>query len=333
LSGKATVIESTQAPGKYKLRLDYIVPAARGYELKVGRNLQVVELNSPLDMPAPAPAPVAPPDLLDGKSRAEECRTRLAESFGMDETERQVRNKFDSLKDTAGLLVKNGSCTQDEADTAISSASGKITLVLGEPISIAANEVVKVEVIRFNPDGSRTLVQEITYKGQGSGKGDWLVLYGFNFVKDEDEKYFTKENTGDGSVDYVITRERNGDGSVLAPSVYFMYLPAKNDGWLSPISWRKGNSFGGVSSGLGFDQSNPNVFLGYGIGWGSNVMVTAGLVYRRVQRLSGRYGEGEVVPVVLTNDLVDETYKPAAYVGVAFRFGANPFSGSKPAAQ
>ncbi|MGH8235589.1 MAG: hypothetical protein ACREXP_01055 [Steroidobacteraceae bacterium] len=87
---------------------------------------------------------------------------------------------------------------------------------------------------------------------------------------------------------------------------------------------------------MGFDFDSPTVFLGYGVGWGYNVMLTAGAIMHKEKRLKGQYDANDVVSENLTADqLLDSTYKPRAYVGLAFRFGANPFSssGSEPAAE
>jgi hypothetical protein len=162
----------------------------------------------------------------------------------------------------------------------------------------------------------------------------WLTFYGFNFVNSGDQNFFSKQLGSATPVTYAITQETNRNPWTFAPSVYFIWLPAKNfDSWVArPFAWRDPSSdvFGGLSAGLGFDTSNPIVFAGYGIGWGYNVMATFGVVMHKEKRLSGQYIPGQVVTDNLTPDqLQQDTYRSRFYVGLAFRFGSNPFGSSK----
>ena len=161
----------------------------------------------------------------------------------------------------------------------------------------------------------------------GKREAQWLTFYGFNFAQSGDENYFTQTNAGTNPPTYTITKSTDRGDNNFSPSIYFFRLPAQQtrfkDRWWG---WRGEDTFGGVTAGLGFDFDNPTVFLGYGVGWGYNVMLTAGVVMHKEQRLKGQYDPNDVVAENLTEDqLLDSTYKPRAYVGLAFRFGSNPF--------
>jgi hypothetical protein len=166
----------------------------------------------------------------------------------------------------------------------------------------------------------------------------WLVLYGVNYILSSDQNFFAKQNSGTPTT-YTITAEANRNNHQFAPSIYFMWLPGRNSECSSlewsclavPFAWRgeKSDVFGGLSAGLGFDTSNPIAFLGYGIGWGYNVMFTAGVAVHKENRLIGRYNAGDVVSDNLTSDqLQQQVYEVGAYAGLAFRFGSNPFASS-----
>jgi hypothetical protein len=166
----------------------------------------------------------------------------------------------------------------------------------------------------------------------GKLEAQWLTLYGFNFASSGNEDYFSNTNSGATPVSYTITRKNSAHGSAFSPSVYFMRMPAEEGltDWMKIFGWRSGDVMGGLIAGVGFDFDNPTVFLGYGIGWGYNVVLTGGVVMHKEDRLNGQYTAGQVIKENLTTDqLTESTYKPRAYVGLAFRFGSNPFSSSK----
>jgi hypothetical protein len=162
----------------------------------------------------------------------------------------------------------------------------------------------------------------------GKLEAQWLTYYGFNFARGGDQNYFSKLSAGSTPAAYTITAEADRSGKSFAPSLYVFRLPAKTGlsqgRWLT--GWRTEDSMGGLTAGLGFDFDNPTVFLGYGVGWGYNVVLTAGVLYHKEKRLKGQYNPGDVIAENLTTDqLLDSTYKPRAYVGLAFRLDSNPF--------
>lgn len=327
------------APGNHTIRLQNVVPTASDYLLDVKRSVSVTELAQPLPDPwsmLPPPAPAAAPG--EGAlPRPPNCETslqrRMADVLEAD-TEQAVAERHADFIREAQALVDAGTCSATTSASLQKRIASGIRLDIEQPLHVAPGEKVVVQVIRVGASGKKTPVGgKVTYIGKGGTAGQWIVMYGFNFIDDDDRLYYTRERRNDaGAVtDYQVTRKRDSDGSVLAPSVYFMYLPTHTAGWLTPLAWHNGVAFGGMAAGIGLDKSNPNVFLGYGVGWGNNVMVTAGLSYRQVKRLSGRYSEGDIVPQQLTTDLETTTYKPAYYLGLAFRFGSSPFNGTRAA--
>jgi len=331
--------ETRVAPGNHTIRLQNVVPTARDYLLDVKRSASVTELAQPLPDPwslMPAPAPAAAP-AKGTLPRAPDCEMSLQHRMGellKADTEQAVAERHADFIREAQALVDAGTCSATTSASLQQRIASGISLDIKEPLHVAPGEKVVVQVIRVGTSGKKTPVGgKVTYIGEGGTAGQWIVMYGFNFIDDDDRLYYTRERRNDaGAVtDYQVTRKRDSDGSVLAPSVYFMYLPTHNAGWLAPLAWHNGVAFGGMAAGIGLDKSNPNVFLGYGVGWGNNVMVTAGLSYRQVKRLSGRYSEGDIVPQQLTTDLETTTYKPAYYLGLAFRFGSSPFNATRAA--
>ncbi len=326
--------ETRVAPGNHAIRLQNVVPSARDYMLDVKRTTSATALIQPLPdlwglLPPPAPAAAPEAGTLPRPPDCEESLQGWTRDVLEADTEQAVAERHADFIREAEALTGAGTCSATEAASLQQRIAGNIRLDIKEPLYIAAGEKVVIQVIRVDTSGKKTAVGgKVTYIGEGNSAGQWVVMYGFNFIDDDDHLYYTRErrNEAGAVTDYQVTRKRDSDGAVLAPSVYFMYLPAENTGWLASLAWRKGVAFGGMAAGIGLDKSNPNVFLGYGVGWGTNVMVTAGLSYRQVKRLSGRYSEGDIVPQQLAADLETTTYKPAFYLGLAFRFGSSPFN-------
>ena len=172
------------------------------------------------------------------------------------------------------------------------------------------------------------------------------MFYGANFINSSDQQYYSKTNAGASPATYTITAQTNRSDRQFAPSVSFMWLPSENfqcdtahffGGCLGrAFAWRGETSdvFGGLNAGLGFgtnsDTSNPVAFLGYAVGWGYNLMLSAGVAMHQEKRLLGQYQPGQVVSENLTPDqLSQNVYRPSFYVGLQFRFGSNPFSSQK----
>jgi hypothetical protein len=172
----------------------------------------------------------------------------------------------------------------------------------------------------------------ITFSTPLKSAGTWLSLYGVNFIRGGDERFFASADAAP-STTYTVTSFADRQENDFAPSLYFMWIKPRNydSRLVRALSWNSRDVFGGLTAGIGFDFDNPTAFLGYGIGWGYNVMLTFGVAMHKEKRLNGRYSPGDVIADNLTEDqLSEETYKPRAYVGLAFRFGSNPFGKKNP---
>ena len=205
--------------------------------------------------------------------------------------------------------------------------------VAGGPFEVEAQQDITFTIKRPN-QGNLSERDFGSYKFATTRKqpGTWLTLYGVNYIDSGDDEFFAK--TGAGTpVTYTITGKADRSERDFAPSVYFMWVKERNhSGFARALSWNDEDVFGGITAGIGFDFDNPTAFLGYGVGWGYNVLLTAGVAMHKEKRLNGRYQPGEVITENLSEDqLAEETYKPRAYVGIAFRFGSNPFKKETPA--
>ena len=151
-------------------------------------------------------------------------------------------------------------------------------------------------------------------------RGQWHTFYGFTFLPNDDEQFFTEQNPADAD-QFIITQEDDREEFDFAPSVLFVWSAAHSE----DRNWNHG-----LTAGLGFDMDDPIVFAGYAFTFNENIALTAGLVFHKRERLNGRCEVGDVVTADLDSEqLTEETYGVNGYVGIAFRFGSNPFSSAE----
>jgi len=161
---------------------------------------------------------------------------------------------------------------------------------------------------------------EAHFKLSTAGRGDWLVHYGFTFTLRRDESYYSRVNPDATQGGFIITKEETEPGLDIAPSILVSWLPSSSRG--------RGINFA-LSTGIGYNFDDPQLFLGLGASYNVNVMVTSGVVLTKVKRLDGRFTEGETIQENLDSDkFTSSVYKPNWYIGIAFRFGGNPFQSS-----
>jgi hypothetical protein len=290
---------------------------------------------SPLTYPGTTPPGQAALDV----EAVDPCQGKVAKLLGApdhpgDLQKAKTEKEIGALeKEVLALGGSNGACSAkpDDAKKALdtfrsqtSATLDKVTLAQGEELTVSVERQAGVgSDVPEAPLGDYVIATP-------PQPSQWLTYYGFNYISDGDQNFFAKANAGSSPATYTITPDANRHSKQFAPSVYFMWLPAKNFDYtaLRAFAWRDSDSgmFGGLTAGLGFDTSNPVAFLGYGVGWGYNVMLTGGVAMHKEKRLLGQYNSGDVVSENLTADqLLDDTYKPRFYIGVAFRFGSNPF--------
>lgn len=175
-----------------------------------------------------------------------------------------------------------------------------------------------ITIVETTKDG-KTQAWQRTYT---TGKcGEWRTSYGFTFVPDRDERYFSKEvtpssggsaGTATPATEFSIVRENDRRDLKFLPSIFFTWnAPEKNHGW---------------AFGLGHDLENVALFAGYGVTKKENITATFGVAIHEATELAGRYSEGDKLKESLDSaQLVEESFVPNLYFGVTFRFGSNIF--------
>jgi hypothetical protein len=179
--------------------------------------------------------------------------------------------------------------------------------------TLASNQRLAVTISRR--DGAGRKVWTVVF--QTAPRGRWFSSYGFVFVSNDDEQYFSKPTPG-AADQFTITRKSDTQDYDFAPSLFYSWLPARREGKALSL---------GAAAGLGFDQTNPVVFAGPMLTYNQNISLLAGAVMRKRARLDGMYSPGQEVTEDLDEDqLTEESYHPGLFFGLSFRFGANPFA-------
>ena len=185
--------------------------------------------------------------------------------------------------------------------------------VLADEVTLGEGQTLTIAVTRVEPAHT-----EWTFELRTGQERRWLLHYGFSFLPDEDDEFFTRAmETEDGSDAFVITPSAERSGAEFEPTVTFTYLPRGSDD--RPLVPK-------FTAGLGADVEERLVFAGLSWVIGDNVNLFVGAAGHEQTHLKGMYEEGQLVQEMLSGDqLVDETFELNAIVGVGFRFGSNPF--------
>jgi hypothetical protein len=81
-----------------------------------------------------------------------------------------------------------------------------------------------------------------------------------------------------------------------------------------------------VSGGLGIDFKNPSAFLGLGVIFHQNIVLTVGPVMNEEATLRPQYNEGDKVGAPLTSDQLHESkLHLSAFASLSLRLTGNPF--------
>lgn len=249
------------------------------------------------------------PPLPSGAPAAENC-TNLVGNFVL---ELQPKENEDAV----GGLVREyrrkvSACpasVQQDLDAAIRENTVR---AIPDIYTLDSGEELVVTITRTD-DSTPTWITKFS---TGS-RGEWRTSYGFNFIPDEDETYFSQER-GDG--EFRITRNADREDFDFAPSFFYT--------WFSRKQQQKDLAIGPMA-GLGFDSENPVVFGGIAFSYSQNIQLNLGAVIHQQKRLSGRFEPNQMIEENLGSEQLDSsTYNINWFLGLSFRLGANPFGGS-----
>lgn len=301
---------ATQDPGSERT-----LPLSPGeYEIQIINKVPTKSYNVQATVSAFTIPPLQRPGAGAGQEDAPgtPCRN-LAIAAG---TIRNSNDEDEVARNVAATEALLDACPKEDVRKDARAVIASTRETLAALFEVASGQELKVVVSR----GADADLKQWTNTYQTPARGRWFSSYGFVFVRNEDENYFSqaKEGTTDR---FTITRKADNQDYDFAPSVFFSWLPAQ---------WEGRNVSFGPAAGLGFDQSNPIVFLGPMVTYNQNISLVAGVVMHKQRRLSGNYKAGQEVSENLTEtQLREETFRPNVFFGLSIRFGTNPFATEK----
>jgi hypothetical protein len=292
-------------PGTYSIEIDNLVPHLQSS----GWTYQVVILQEAIPIPPlTLPTRTGPQGAVACPAFAESLKA-LQEA----DNETAAANARRNLQSLLADAIAKG-CTEVRA--ALDYMGRMVWGPSSEAYVLKSGERLQVTVTRTNGQQAVTWVKVFT---TGSA-GEWIASYGFTFLPNRDETYFSKTKASAGQ--FVVTPTQGNEGLDFTPAVFFTWFPASN----GHQTW----VFGGTA-GLGFELSTPAIFAGLSMMYHENVQLVLGVAVNQQLRLNGQYSKGETISENLSRDqLSSKAYRPNWFLGLTFRFDKNPFQSSAP---
>jgi hypothetical protein len=310
------------SPGKVEVTLINMVP---GGPYTISTKVQTVPI-PPFSVTSLGITPVAAAAAAAAAANpCDQASNTITTDLSTAKSEQDVKKAIDTLRSSANFKSCTDSTKIQGIETLIKDDTTK---VLSGSFTVNQGQELVVEIKRSDPTASDPKHEKSwAFVLTTGAKGAWLIHYGFSFLKDQDQTYFSKADdpTTDASgkpnpTTYHITRKSEHSGLKTEPSVILSYVPAR---------FQNNNFIPAVTAGLGVDLNNPFVFFGGSFLVGDNVNIFIGAAVHREKRLNGKYHEGDPVKENLSEDqLTDNVPKPALVFGVGFRFDTNPFKKS-----
>lgn len=201
--------------------------------------------------------------------------------------------------------------TNDACTTQFAAVARRTTARFG-PYQLEAGESLTFKISRTVPDEKTWTLKLVT-----PGPGEWRMMYGFNFVPNNDQTYFLRENA-DHEGEFDIIRERSQNDMQLVPTIFASWLSRRKQirGW----GW-------GLSGGMGFESSDPIVFGAVTFLYHENISINIGPVMAKQRRLNPRLDPAVRVQEPLSDEDVHTSgYRPNWFIGIGYRFSSNPFA-------
>ncbi len=182
---------------------------------------------------------------------------------------------------------------------------------LGEQLPLNRGEKFVITVKWTDAAGKD---KEKVFTFSTGARGEWRTSYGFVFLPNENEDYFSKANDDNT---FTITAKEENDDLGFVPTAMFTWFPKQDESKNWSGSW---------VGGLGFDFQNPVVLAGYGVTYNQNISFSLGAAFHQQNRLRGEYKDMQVLKETLAEDaLIDKVYRANYFLGFSYRFSGNPF--------
>ncbi len=140
----------------------------------------------------------------------------------------------------------------------------------------------------------------------------WTTSFGANALIFTSRSKFISQKDSNGS--FSVTKVQDSKQMELMPTIMFTLINNQNN--VSP----------GFTGGLGVNFEEIAVFAGASLGFGQNIILTAGIGVHKQNRPNSSYTVGQIIDSSVTNDNLNESqYRVNPFIGISFRLDKNPF--------
>lgn len=228
-----------------------------------------------------------------------------------------INNATTSSAVAAAVAVGNAKLADPSIDAAGCTA-------YKQSLNLAVNKTKRIATVTVNQDYDSKITVSLndtktilsTTSIQPTRK-QWITSYGFGFVDNRDENYYSKGNSTDG---YVIAKQEARDDFSYSALAIFTYPFSKNS---NGFEW-------GFSGGIGASQDNVTAMTGLSLVVNKNFIITGGVTFQEFSVLKGQYNKGDNIGAtpIDSDVLEDQTYKASPLIVLSYRFGAGGSGGN-----
>ncbi len=221
--------------------------------------------------------------------------------------EPQVAQRLGDLRQELAGSTCADAAAKKTAEAAIAATRWKEVI----EVKIEAGTILKVTVLR---KGQRAV---FVFKGPPPSR--FSQTYGFSYLRDEDEEFFTEEIAEGQHVIRKKTRRSDWEPAGLLLLNYRLGGP-----------WPKAADLAvHIAAALSFDGEDPSVGLGLNFTLANNLGLVVGYGMTEETRLRGEYRpgpDGTILEQAIASDqLVDDEPDETYFIGLSLNLSSNPF--------
>ena len=141
----------------------------------------------------------------------------------------------------------------------------------------------------------------------------WTTSFGAHALFFTSRTKFISQKDANGN--FAVAQTQDSKQMELMPTIMFTFINNHNN--VSP----------GFTGGLGINFEEIAVFAGGSLGFGQNIILTAGVGVHRQNRPNSAYFIGQIIDSSITNDNLNESqYRVNPFIGISYRLDKNPFA-------
>ena len=244
-----------------------------------------------------------------GRKKVDPCDALLARSKEVWDApnEAEVAQRLSALRQELATTSCEKPAAKKTAEAAVAATRWKEVIAA----KIEAGSFLEITVRRKD--------QRAVFVFKGPPPSRFFPTYGFSYLRDEDEEFFTEEIAEGQHVISKKTRRNDWEPAGLLLLNYRIAGPWEEAGELAV----------NVAAALSFDGEDPSVGLGLNFTLASNVGLVVGYAMTEESRLRGEYRPGPdgtiLKQAIAADQLVDNEPDETYFIGLSLNLSSNPF--------